>query len=74
VQTIDRTVEILSSVSASPSGLTLTELTSALGLPKTTVFRVLQALVRHELLRKDERTKVYRLGPALITLGTSAVH
>jgi IclR family KDG regulon transcriptional repressor len=73
LQTIDRTVEIIETVGASPVGLTLTELCTSVELPKTTAFRILQALVGHDVLRKDESTKVYRLGPALITLGTHAV-
>ena len=73
MQTIDRTVEIIETVGASPVGLTLTELCTSLELPKTTAFRILQALVGHDVLRKDESTKVYRLGPALITLGAHAV-
>jgi DNA-binding IclR family transcriptional regulator len=55
-----------------PSGLTLAELTHGLGLPKTTVYRLLQALVKHNFLRKDDLTKVYRLGPALLILGVDS--
>lgn len=73
MQTIDRTVEILNTVGMAPAGLTLTALCSRLDLPKTTVFRVLQALVKHDFLRKDDITKVYRLGPALLTLGASSL-
>ena len=74
MQTIDRTVEILNTVSSVPSGLTLAELTGRLGLPKTTVYRLLQALVKHSLLRKDDLTKVYRLGPALLILGSDSLN
>ncbi len=73
MQAIDRTVAVLELVAASPAGLTLTDLATGLDLPKTTAFRILQALVGHDLLRKDKATKVYRLGPTLITLGTHAV-
>lgn len=73
MQTIDRTVEILNAVSTAPSGLTLTALCSELALPKTTGYRMLQALVKHDLLRKDDLTKAYRLGPALLTLGANSL-
>jgi DNA-binding IclR family transcriptional regulator len=73
MQTIDRTVEILHTVGAAPSGLTLTEITLRLGLPKTTVYRMLQALVKHDFLRKDKLSKIYRLGPALLTLGANSL-
>jgi len=74
VQTIDRTVEILYAVSSVPTGLSLTVIAEQLRLPKTTVYRMLQALVRHDFLRKDQRTKVYRLGPALLMLGADSLN
>ncbi len=74
MQTIDRTVEILHTVGAAPSGLTLTEITARLDLPKTTVYRMLQALVKHDFLRKEKLSKIYRLGPALLTLGANSLH
>ncbi len=73
MQTIDRTVQILNVVSTAPSGLTLTALCSRLALPKTTAYRMLQALVEHDFLRKDDLTKTYRLGPAVLTLGSNAL-
>jgi IclR family KDG regulon transcriptional repressor len=73
VQTIDRTIDILNVVSTSASGLTLTELSGRLDLPKTTAYRILQVLVKHDFLRKDGLTKVYRLGPALVTLGANSL-
>lgn len=74
MQTIERTAEILHTVGAAPSGLTLTDITLRLGLPKTTVYRILQALVKHDFLRKDPLSKIYRLGPALLTLGANSLH
>ncbi|HUT16262.1 MAG TPA: IclR family transcriptional regulator [Anaerolineae bacterium] len=74
VQTVDRSVAILKAINSTPSGLTLTQLCSILGLPKTSVYRVLQALLKHDLLRKDDLTKVYRLGPALLVLRTDALY
>jgi DNA-binding IclR family transcriptional regulator len=35
---------------------------------------MLQGLVKHDFLRKDELTKVYRLGPALLLLGADSLH
>ena len=74
MQTIDRTVEILHTVALVPTGLNLTEIADQLGLPKTTVYRMLQALVKHDFLRKEELTKVYRLGPALLMLGADSLN
>lgn len=74
MQTIDRTVEILQTISSVPSGLNLTQIADRLRLPKTTVYRMLQALVRHDFLRKDALTKSYRLGPALLMLGADSLN
>jgi len=74
VQAIDRTVEILHTVGAAPSGLTLSELTDRLRLPKTTVYRILQALLGQDFLRKDAKTKSYRLGPALLGLSANSLN
>jgi len=74
VQTIDRTVEILHAVSLAPGGLSLTEIAAQLRLPKTTAYRMLQALVKHDFLRKEALTKVYRLGPALLILGADSLN
>lgn len=74
MQAIDRAVEILDTIHNAPAGLTLSQLSRGLGLPKTTVYRLLQALVKHDFLRKDDLTKVYQLGPALLLLGTDSLH
>lgn len=74
MQAVDRTVEILNAVGLVPAGLTLSELTSRLRLPKTTVYRSVQALVEHGFLRKDVVTKSYRLGPALIRLSADSLN
>jgi DNA-binding IclR family transcriptional regulator len=42
-------------------------------LPKATAHRILHALVKHDFLRKDDLSKVYRLGPALLTLGANSL-
>jgi len=74
VQTIDRSVAILNAINGTPSGLTLSQLCTILCLPKTSVYRVLQALLKHDLLRKDDLTKIYRLGPALLVLRADSLH
>ena len=74
LQTLDRIVETLNAIRARPSGLTLTELGSSLGLPKTSVHRLLKAMARHDFVRKDELTKTYRLGPALLVLGADSLN
>lgn len=73
METIARIARILNLVGGSPSGLTLSEISEALMLPKSTTFRMLQALGQRGMLRKDERTKLYCLGPAVLSLAASAL-
>jgi len=73
LETIARIARVLNLVGTLPSGLTLSEISEALSLPKSTTFRMLQALGQKGMLRKDERTKLYCLGPAVLGLAASAL-
>lgn len=44
-----------------------------LGLSKAVVHRILQSLESRQLIDYDERTRVYRLGPAIAALGAQAL-
>jgi IclR family acetate operon transcriptional repressor len=57
---------------ASEPGLTALQLSRALCVPRTTVMRIANSLVKEGLLEGDER-RVYTLGPALIYLGMRAM-
>lgn len=52
-------------IAAAAGPLTLDELTSALGLPKPTVFRILALLKDSGLLRRETVSKRYAIGPRL---------
>ena len=54
------------------SGSTQAELAEATGLSKSTLHNLLATLESHEYVRRDADTRRYRLGPALIPLGTAA--
>jgi len=56
----------------SRAGATLTELADELGLPKSTAHSLLFTLCREGLVRRDERTRRFGLGAALVGLGHSA--
>ncbi len=51
---------------------TLTELSEALHVSKTTCLRVMRTLVNEDFVHYDEATKKYGLGPYLIPLGNRA--
>jgi len=56
----------------SRGGATLTELADELGLAKSTAHGLLFTLCREGLVRRDERTRRFALGAALVGLGHSA--
>jgi IclR family acetate operon transcriptional repressor len=73
VPILDRTLDLLEVLADHPGGLTLTEMTDVLGLPKNTVFRIATTLVLRGYAERDESTKVYRLARRLLRLGHHAM-
>jgi DNA-binding IclR family transcriptional regulator len=64
VQGIQRQVEILDALSEAPeSGVSITKLCLATGLPKGTVHRLLESLRVHGIAIQEEDSKRWRLGP-----------
>ncbi|ALM84811.1 IclR family transcriptional regulator C-terminal domain-containing protein [Bordetella sp. N] len=59
---LEKALDLLDAVGAAPAGLGQTELAERLGLPRTTVYRLLATLVARGLLRRDPLRKVYCLG------------
>ena len=62
VQSIERAFDILEILSRDHHGLTLTEISTALSLHKSTVHRLLAGLLRRKYVEKEPRTNCYRLG------------
>jgi DNA-binding IclR family transcriptional regulator len=50
----------------------VTDLAAEAGMPKSTVYRVLRVLLRHEILTQDLLTKRFRLGLGALELGRRA--
>lgn len=67
VPAIDRTVGVLSALEVQPDGASITALTAVLALPRSTVYRILNTLEVHDIVRRDG-AGCYRLGPRLRTL------
>jgi DNA-binding IclR family transcriptional regulator len=64
MQGIQRQVALLDAISgASESGISITDLYLATGLPKGTVHRVLASLQEHGIVLQEEDSKRWRLGP-----------
>ncbi len=65
---VDRALEILERLGESPGGLTLSELSAALGFPKNAVFRIASTLRARGYLARDERTLRFILTEKLIRI------
>ena len=64
-----RAFGVLEQIGRAEGPMSLDELTQAMGLPKPTVFRILNMLQEAHLLRKDSMSKRYTAGPRLTAFG-----
>ena len=71
VRSVERAIRILKSFSAEEPELGVGELSRRLGLPKSTVFRLLNTLEAGGLVSRNPETGRYRLGVDLIGLADS---
>jgi IclR family acetate operon transcriptional repressor len=71
-QLLERAIRVLSLFSPDKPEWATTEIGRASGLAVPTVHRILTALHRHEFVVRDETTKRFRLGPAILALGQAA--
>ena len=65
---LEKAMGLLNIVSARRAPMTFTELLEASGLPKATLHRTLNTLVREGLLRHDAYTRTFQLGFRLLEL------
>jgi DNA-binding IclR family transcriptional regulator len=72
IQTVQRAALILNAFTVSKPHLSLNEITAHLGASKATAHRYTKALRAANLLRYDERTALYSLGPQVLTLAATA--
>jgi IclR family KDG regulon transcriptional repressor len=72
IQVLDRAIKILDVLGE--NGVTpLTILSSKVGLPLSTVSRIVSSLMAHKFVDQDATTRAYRLGTGLLFLG-SRIH
>ncbi|MCP9213231.1 IclR family transcriptional regulator [Streptomyces sp. NEAU-Y11] len=72
IQTVQRAALILGSFTVGKPHMSLNEITTRLGASKATAHRYTKALRAANLLRYDERTSLYSLGPQVLTLAAAA--
>lgn len=70
--TVGKTFRILQSISRSPQGQTISELSQQLGISKSTVYGISVALEELGVVIRDPDTRRFRLGATLFELGRAA--
>jgi DNA-binding IclR family transcriptional regulator len=68
LQSVDRAIAVLKGFSEEEPELGVTELSQRLGLPKSTVYRLLASLQQEGIVDQDPETEKYRLGIELVNL------
>lgn len=68
-----RVADVLLLFAGGPQYLGVSAISRELGLSKAVVYRILQSLVSRELLATDAGVSGYRLGPASVALGATAL-
>lgn len=68
VQTIDRTLDIIELLATSREGLGVTEIGQKIDLHKSTVYRLLTALLDRGYIEKDPKTSTYKIGLKFIEI------
>ena len=67
IPVIDRMMDVLFLLEKRPDGASIRDLVDLLKLPRTTVYRILNTLHRHDMVKRSAEGS-YRLGPRLIAL------
>ena len=72
IPVIDRMMDLLGAVEQRQAGMTISDLIVVLDLPRTSVYRILNTLQRHDMVRRDD-AGAYHLGPRLLSLASHVV-
>jgi DNA-binding IclR family transcriptional regulator len=71
-RSLKRAFAVLRSIGLSYEGVRVHELQKRLGVPRASLYRVLNALLEMEYVSQDAETGLYRLGPGIMDLGWRA--
>ncbi len=70
VQVLDRALDLIELLATSENGLSISELSAATGLPKSTVHRILSTYASRHYIEKDAETSIYRLGHKFVEIAS----
>ena len=68
---IDRTIDLIKTLSSHPGGMTVNEAANELNLPPSTTHRLLNSLRANKIVMKNEQTRLYRLGYTILTIASN---
>lgn len=74
VESADRVLRLLECFAPHERDVSLGEIAERVGLPKSSVHRLLGTLIAHNFVERNEGTRRYRLGIRLFELGSAAIH
>jgi len=72
IPVIDRMMDVLAMLERRPNGATIREMVDTLKLPRTTVYRILNTLQHHDMVRRSDDGNL-RLGPRLLALAARTI-
>lgn len=73
MQVIKRCMDILELLSNNTDGISISELSEKTNLAKSTIHRILQSLMKYNMVSQDLETKKYRLGLEVLILSNKAL-
>lgn len=71
MNSIEKSIQILNYLSNAERSVGITELSSKLSFPKSTVHRILNILLNYSIVNKDKETSKYRLGLRILEYSNS---
>ena len=74
LESADRVLRVLEVFHPNERDLSLSEIADRLVLPRSSVHRLLAALLTHGFVERDPTTRRYRLGIRLFEIGSTAIH
>jgi DNA-binding IclR family transcriptional regulator len=66
---LSRGLEVLEALTSDPSGMTLAELSTKLGIPSASLWRISRVLTEKGFITFDSHKRIYRLGLKLMSMG-----
>ena len=71
MKSVEKTIKILDCLSDAERSLGVTEISSLLSIPKSTLHRILTTLLNHSIVTRDSDTSKYRLGIQILKYANS---